>query len=112
MATDIFAALSEITAGRDTTSSSQGQGSARSTDFCSQKAPVPTRFVRKQNTDFDKPRNAMAKSLKQNAQSETSEFYVAHRRYVAELLVSPKSSLDQFLELDIWDQHLEALQTL
>jgi hypothetical protein len=131
MATNTFACdlIETITQGRDTARSSQSLASTRSTDSSSEAAPAPTRFVRKQKKDCAKSFVNRAGSLTShrpviedvggdtcefassaNAKSLTSKYYVAHRQYVAELLVSPDPLLEKCLEM--WDEHMEALQPL
>jgi hypothetical protein len=131
--------ISDITSGMDTARSSHSLDSIGARDSCFEEAPAPTRFVRKQNKDCIKPRAFLGKSSAKrgsglvtshqpvfdavgestwdfvsavNTRCVTSKFYVAHRQHVAGLLVSPESSLVECPDLEMWNDRLEALETL
>ncbi len=97
---------------------------------CSESAPAPTHFVRKQNTNCSKPSAFLSMSSEAsyqqgiesvgvatwelssstNAGYDVSNFYAAHRQYVAELLVSTGSSLDECLNVEMWNKRLKAVE--
>lgn len=121
MSSEIFAAscdISEITAGRDTTRSSHclSQANPVITDSCSETAPAPTRFIRKQKKECTQSCTFLSKSAIRDAghvpvgratwdkayeRNVTSKFHAAHRQYVAKLLASPESAQDEWLDFDV-----------
>ena len=110
--------LSEIIAGRDTTTTSHGSAGAQS---CFEAAPAPTRFVRRQSKESVKPtasswakrdttlalsRQPAIEGVEEatwefvgfvNERQIPSMFCDAHRQFVATLLASPQTSIDKFL---------------